>query len=68
MVTGHPTSHIVAGTVASFRIWRGSRNAVVRDPAVKAEQRREPSILGPPAVPARRERKHCIITAGLNHF
>jgi hypothetical protein len=35
MVTGHPTSHIAAGTVASFRIWRGSRSSVVRDPALK---------------------------------
>ncbi len=61
MVTGHPTSHIVAGTVASFRIWRGSRNAVVQDPASKAEQTRERSISGISAVPHNEPEAQCVI-------
>jgi hypothetical protein len=34
-VTGHPTSHFAAGTVASFRIWRGSRRLGCAGPGLK---------------------------------
>jgi len=41
-VTGHPASHFAAGTVASFRIWRGSRRLGCAGPGLK---NRDPKLI-----------------------